>query len=122
VSGLELIVAALAAGASAGVSNTATAAVQDAYGALKGLLTQRLSGRDQAQQALQTAETTPGVWQTLLGEHLTASGAADDERVLVAAHRLLTLLDPPAAATFRVDLREAKGVQVGDHNTQHNTF
>ena len=60
----------------------------------------------------------------MLGEALTDSGATTDEQVIAAAQRLLELMNPAesAAGKYRVDLREAKGVQVGDHNTQHNTF
>jgi hypothetical protein len=39
-----------------------------------------------------------------IGDALTASGAAGDEQIL--------------AAKYQVDLRAAKGVQVGDHNTR----
>jgi hypothetical protein len=37
---------------------------------------------------------------------------------------LLALLDPTGtrAGKYMVDLRGAQGVQVGDHNTQTNTF
>ena len=118
MSGVELIVAALAAGAAAGVTNTASAAVQEAYDGFKRILGRRLDGRDRAQQALQGTETAPGTWAALVGDDLAASGAAEDVRVLAAAQRLLALLEPPAT----VDLRSAKGVQVGDHNTQTNTF
>jgi hypothetical protein len=117
LSGLELIAAALAAGASAGLSNTATAAVQDAFNGLKQLLGRRLRGRE---QALEAAETEPGVWAALLGEELTASGATADDEVIEAAERLLSLVRQQN--TYQVDLRDAKGVQVGDHNVQHNRF
>jgi homoserine dehydrogenase len=49
VTGVELIAAALAAGAGAGVKDTAKAVVADAYAALKGLLHRRLAGRPGAQ-------------------------------------------------------------------------
>ncbi len=119
---VELIVAALAAGAAAGVTNTATTMVQDTYAGLKSLLRGWLTGRKQAIAALETEETEPGVWQTKLAEDLTASGAAADEEVLAAARRLLSLIDPAPAGKYQIDLREAKGVQVGDHNAQTNNF
>lgn len=117
MSAVEVIAAALAAGAGAGLTGTASAAVQDAYAGLKDLLRRRVGG-----PALEADETEPGVWQARLGDALTASGAADDERILAAARQLLALADPALSATYQVDLREAKGVQVGDHNTQTNTF
>ena len=121
MTGLELIVAALAAGASAGVTNTATTAIQDAYTGLKGILRRWLASRAQAQQALEADEVEPGAWQTRLGDHLTQSGADHNEDILTAARQLLTLTEA-AGTRYQIDLREAKGVQVGDQNTQHNTF
>jgi hypothetical protein len=51
---------------------------------------------------------------------MVAHGALGDPEPL----RDLALADPAGAGTgkYRVDARETKGVQVGDHNIQHNTF
>lgn len=120
MSAVEVITAALAAGAGAGMKDTASAAVKDAYAGLKALLKVRLGGQsDRVVEALDADETTPGGWQAHLGDALTESGAAADEQVVAAARRLLQLTDPAgsAAGKYQVDLREAKGVQVGDHNT-----
>jgi hypothetical protein len=113
VSGVELIVAALAAGASAGVTNTATAAVQDAYAGLKQQLGRRVGGGKQAQRALEADETDHDVWRARLGEALSVSGAATDEQVLAAARRLLALTDPGTAKTFNIDVGTNNGA-VGD--------
>jgi hypothetical protein len=99
---VDVIVAALAAGASAGVSGTASEAVKDAYGLLKALLRRRFTGRDTARAALEANQVEPGAWQTAIGQDLQDSGAADDEQVLVAARELLALADPRAAATFNI--------------------
>jgi hypothetical protein len=124
VNGVEVIVAALAAGAGAGTSDVAKAAVTDAYTGLRGALRRRLTGRPQAEQALDAEETDPNVWQAHLGADLAEVGADHDEQVLAAARRLLDLVDPSGSTggKYQIDVREAKGVQVGDHNTQHNTF
>lgn len=123
MSAIEMITVALAAGAGVGVQDTASAAVRDAYAGLKALLRRCLSDPD-AVLALDADETDPGVWRTRIGTALTGSGAADDHQVLAAAQQLLALVDPARtqAGRYQVDLREAKGVQVGDQNTQHNTF
>ncbi|XVV08562.1 hypothetical protein ACQP2X_27355 [Actinoplanes sp. CA-131856] len=118
MSAVEVIAAALAAGAGAGLTDATSAAVRDAYARLKELLKRRV-GDD---GVLEANETEPGFWQAQLGDALTASGAADDERILAAARQLLALADPASAAKYRVDVREAKGVQVGDRNIQTNTF
>jgi len=124
VSGVEVIVAALAAGAVAGSSEVAKTAVVDAYTGLKDLLRRRLVGRPEAQQALEGRETEPGRWRAVLGEALTASGADADEQVLAAARRLLAVADPDGTRVgkYQVDASHARGVQVGDHNTQTNIF
>ncbi|WP_446215536.1 hypothetical protein [Micromonospora sp. IBHARD004] len=121
MSGTELIVAALAAGAGAGITNTASAAVQDAYAELKRLLGHRLRDREQATRALEGDEVESRVWQAQIGDDLVASGVAEDGQVLAVAQRLLALLDGHAAR-YDVDLRGARGVQVGEHGTQTNNF
>lgn len=124
MTGVEVIAAALAAGAAAGVTGAASAAVQDAYASLREMLRRRLNGRRQAEHALDAKETERGVWQARLGRDLTETGADTDEEVLAAAFTLLNLVDRTGAAVgrYRIDARQAKGVQIGDHNTQHNAF
>jgi len=120
---VTLIVTALVAGASAGVSGTASTAVSDAYAWLKSLLARRFLGRQPAVDALNGVDAEPEVWAPRLATELTETGAAD-QTVVEAARRLLEAADPAGtlAGKYTVDLREAKGVQVGDDNTQHNTF
>jgi hypothetical protein len=111
MSNVELIVAALSAGATTGVTNTATAAVQDAYAGLKSLL--RPWVRGEARVALDADETEESVWQARLGDELEASGAADDEQVRVAAERLLAAADPAKAATYNITVGSSSGVVGG---------
>jgi hypothetical protein len=99
---VDVIVAALAAGASAGVSGTASEAIKDAYGLLKAMIRRKFTGRDQARAALEAEETEPGVWQTAIGADLTDSGAATDEQILAAARELLGLVGGGQAATFNI--------------------
>jgi hypothetical protein len=124
VQNVELILAALAAGAGTGASDAAKAAVLDAYTGLRDTIRSRLAGRHAARQMLDAAELEPDSWPIELAAWLEDSGAASDEEIIAAARRLLTLADPDgvAAGKYHVDAGEARGVQVGDHNTQHNTF
>src|SRR5437762_11808649 len=121
---VELILAALAAGVGAGTSDAAKAAVVDSYAALREALRNRLAGRARALRVLDAAQAEPDVFQTELGPEIEESGADRDEEILAAARRLLALADPDGtgAGVRHVDARQAKGVQVGHHNTQHNTF
>jgi hypothetical protein len=121
---VSLIVAALAAGAVAGAQDTATEAVRDAYTGLKDLVRRRLSGRKSSEAALVQHEQSPEHAGGTLEAELVAVGAGDDAAILEGARRLMALLDPAGfrAGKYDVDLRGAQGVQVGDYNTQINTF
>jgi hypothetical protein len=99
---VELIVTALAAGATAGAQGTASEAVKDAYAFLKASIRRRLGGRDQARAALEADEIDPGLWQARIGSDLQETGAAIDEQVLAAARELLALAEPGKAATFNI--------------------
>jgi hypothetical protein len=104
VSAVEVIAAALAAGAAAGMQDTASAAVQDAYRGLKDRLRRGFGGREDAVAALETDETEPTRWLARIGDALTDSGAADDPDVAAAARRLLVLADPATAKTFHIQV------------------
>ena len=106
---INVIVAALAAGASAGVSGTATQAIKDGYVLLKALIRRRFTGRDTAREHLAADETEPGVWQERLGEALHDSGADSDEQILAAARELLTLADPGTAARLNITVGTVHG-------------
>ncbi|WP_416901937.1 hypothetical protein [Micromonospora echinospora] len=100
MTGVELIVTALAAAATA----TVTSGAQDAYGTLKALLVKRLSGRNRAVDALEARETERDVWEARLGGDLRAAGADTDEQVLAAARAVLSQADPAGtrAGTYNV--------------------
>lgn len=104
MSAMEVVVTALAAGASTGMKDTASAAVQDAYGVLKRLLRIRMAAQDGVLEALEDDPVEPRVWQERIGEGLTVSGAADDREVIAAAEQLLLLADPARAAQLNVNV------------------
>jgi hypothetical protein len=74
MTGLDLIMAALVAGAGAGVNDAAKTGVHDAYEALRALLRRRMAGRP--------------------GTDVETSGADRDEEILAAARRVLALTAP----------------------------
>jgi hypothetical protein len=121
---VTLIVAALAAGAAEGVSDTASGAVKDAYRALKSRIRAWFGGAPSRELVLVEHEKSPETWQAPLVAALTETGAVGDPGVVEAAQRLMALLDAAGTLSgkYLVDLRGAQGVQVGDHNTQTNTF
>jgi hypothetical protein len=135
---VSLVVAALAAGGSAVV----TAAVQDAYAGLRDALVRRLRGDrgagapaeqaepaeqvERAERAVRALEARAG--ETGGAEPLRAAvveaGVATDDQVLAAARRVLEAADPAGARVgkYVVDLRGAKGVQVGDNPSMTINF
>ncbi|MEU0187697.1 hypothetical protein ABZ312_42160 [Streptomyces sp. NPDC006207] len=115
----EMVVAALTAGASAGLSDTARGAVHDLYAGLREAVRSRLarSGGEDV-RVLDAPGPDPEAWRIRLIEALTDSGVEDDQRILAAARALLGGQSRTGGIT--VDACGAKGVQIG--GTQHNTF
>ena len=121
---ISLIIAALAAGAMAGVKDTASRAVTDAYTGLKALLRHRFAGNRPAAAALEQAEQQPGSDQAPLAEYLRAAGADHDEELIRTARALLEHADPAgsAAGKYNVRITGGKGIVVGDAANVTMTF
>jgi hypothetical protein len=121
---VTLIVTALAAGAVLGLRDTASAAVKDAYASLKSLVSRRLGGRQDGDLVLARHAESPETWEGPLAAELTAAGAGSDRDLIAAAQALMRLADEAGykSRKYDVDARGSQGVQVGDHNTQHNAF
>ena len=119
---IALILAALAAGAVKGVGETASAAVTDAYAALKNALRRRLAGKPAALDAVDNYAEDPDEWRGNLEVHLRKAGADTDPDVVAAATAVMQQVDPDGSGSgkYLVDLRGASGVQVGDRNVQKN--
>jgi hypothetical protein len=121
---VSLIVGALAAGASAGVRESASGAVRDSYQMLKRAVADRFAGHRRAETALAELETDPDISRVSLGEAVVRTGASADPVVVEAAKRLMQLLDVDGRRSVRgtVDVRGAQGVQLGNQNRQINVF
>ncbi len=119
---IALILAALAAGAAKGAGETASAAVKDAYAALKNALRRRLTGKPAALDAVDNYTEDPEEWQGNLEIHLRKAGVDADPDVVAAATMVMQQVDPTGSGSgkYLVDLRGAAGVQVGDRNVQTN--
>ena len=113
--------------------DVASSAIKDAYAGLKKLLVARFRRKEADQAAagesapavdpdtvLEAHEAQPDTWKAPLKEALASSGADRDPEILEAAKALLEQVDPQggAAGKYRIDLRGAQGVQVGDHGQQ----
>src|SRR5689334_9314896 len=121
---ITLIVTALAAGAAAGMTDTAASAVKDAYAGLKALVGKRLADRPGAELVLARHAEAPPTWEGPLAAKLSAAGANTDPGLIQAAQALMRLADESGyrAGKYSIDVRGAQGVQIGDQNVQHNVF
>ena len=103
---VTLIVAALAAGASAGVTDTVSQGVKDAYAGLKAPVLRRVQDQQAGEVAVVQHEKDPDTWAAPLVKTLTAAGADTDPQLIEAAQRLLQLADPAGAraGTYTVNI------------------
>jgi hypothetical protein len=92
-----LVVAALAAGAGAGVKDAASEVVRDAYAGLKALVLRKVADTPGAEVAVEQHEADPHTWQAPVTKAVRQSGAADDAEVVASAQRLMELIDPEGA-------------------------
>jgi len=125
---VTLIVTALATGASAGALEALKDDVKEkvgaAYAKLRGLAGKRVSSQPGAELVLSEHEADPETWAAPLAKKLTEAGAADDAELVSAAKALMELADAAGARAgkYNVTIKDSKGVQVGDHGIQINTF
>jgi hypothetical protein len=121
---ITLIVTALATGAASGMTESASSAVKDAYAILKAMVRRRLAAHPDAELVLARHEAAPETWQAPLTALLTEAGVQHEADLVAAAQALMIAADNSGARAgkYNVDARGASGVQVGDHNRQHNIF
>lgn len=126
---ITLIVAALAAGASAGALDALKDDVKDAataaYGKLRDLVKRRFHGNASAEVILAEYQADPEAYKVPLTKKLTEAGAGDDAEILAVAKELMELVDPQGKSSGKFNVTfagNAQGVVIGDHSTQTNTF
>jgi hypothetical protein len=109
VEGLELIIAALAAGAAAGASDVAGAAVRDSYAKLREVV------RRKAPDA--GVDAADGAGSPEFVRALKRSGAAEDPEILKAARRVLKSSGGAHMRIGSVEIKDSTGIIVGDDGT-----
>ena len=121
---VTLIVTALAAGAASALQDDAKGAVKAALVRLRALAKKRLAVRPGSEFMLEQHELTPAVYGRPLEHELGEAGAGADAELVGAAQELMRLLDERGTAVgkYAVSIQNSAGVQIGDHNTQHNSF
>ena len=121
---VTLIVTALAAGAASALQDGASSAVKDAYARVKALVKKRFANRPKGELVLAEHQAAPQTWGAPLAAELSAAGADGDAELVAAAQALMNLVDEAGSRSgkYAVTVRDSQGVQVGDRNTQTNTF
>ena len=121
---VTLIVTALAAGTASALQDGTSTAVKDRYVRLRVAVRRRLAGRPEGELALARHKDALQTWQAPLTAELSEAGAGDDGDLTAAAHALIELLGTAGgqAGKCPIVVSSAQCVQVGDHNTQTNTF
>jgi hypothetical protein len=114
---ISLILAALVAGASAAVKETAGDAIKNGYNVLKALIVRRFKDEPDAQGEVDAVERAPDADHTRLRQRLQATGASADEDLVRAARELLERIDPEGARAgkYNVTVTGGKVGAIGDH-------
>lgn len=95
---VSIVLAALAAGATAAAKDTTSQAIKDAYSGLKSLLKQRFAKKPQAEMALAEYEKDKDTWKKPLQKSLIEAEIDRDEAIMHQAQEILKLINPQQAA------------------------
>ncbi len=121
---VSVILAALAAGATAATKDTASQAVKDAYAGLKALVKKRFEKKPQAEMTLVEYEKDTVTWEKPLQKSLVETGTDQDEAIVRQAQQVLKLVNPQQASQgkYNVQISEGKGIVIGDNTQVTQTF
>jgi disulfide oxidoreductase YuzD len=126
---ISIIITALGAGAIAAAKDTAGTAVKDAYQGLKTLIKKKFAdqGKEDDSNIVDKHEKKldSEAVKALLKEELISLGVDKDAEIIKLAQELLKQEKPEESAAGKYNTvfqGEVKGAQVGDRNTQTNTF
>ena len=126
---ISLIITALSSAAGPAVKGAAhgiaQGSAQEAYNDLKSLIKRKIKSIPRAEWVLEDYEKKPTVYEEALKDKLAEAGADKDEEIIKKAQELLKQLKPEdsAADKYKMEFQaEVKAAQIGDRNTQTNTF
>ena len=115
---VDLIIAAVIAGVSAGMTETAKVAIKDTYQAFKAHLHEVTSVNNDASKALESVEKKPDSTprQAVLKEELTTLGIEHDNELIGLAQKVLETLDKEGAqqGKYTVHIQNSQGIAIGD--------
>jgi len=121
---VSVVLAALAAGATAAAQDTTSQAVKDAYASLKALVKKRFEKQPHAEMTLAEYEKDTDTWEKPLQKSLVETGVDQNEAVVRQAQQVLKLVHPQQASQgkYNVQIGEGKGIVIGDHANVTQTF
>lgn len=122
---VSVIVAALVAGASAAVKDTAGTAVKEAYTGLKRLIKSRFADDTTAVTALEAHASDPDTWEQPLRKSLAEVKPENDPELLDKAKSLLEVADPDGTIQGKYNINvtgNVQGLVQGDHSQVTMTF
>lgn len=123
---IGLIVTALVAGLTSGVTESTTNAIKDTYTALKTRLWSKTEKNESAQTALIELEKKPESEgrQEVLKEELTGIGVENDAELLALAKEMMVKVDLLGAqqGKYNITLNNAQGVVIGDNPQVQQNF
>lgn len=122
---VNLIEAALAAGAIGIAKAIFGEADKQAYQSLKTLVQGQFAGKSDAELVLVKHEKKPSAWREPLKEVLVETGADKEEDIIEAAQKLMNLVNSQPAAMSKFNTQvygNVEGFVQGDHATVTMTF
>jgi hypothetical protein len=131
---ISLVVTALIAGATSAAKDTASQAVKDAYQGLKQVIIEQWKKNSnvedekeaemQASIHLKNFTKQPENYQSMIKDELIEHIKTPDPKLLELSNALVELVKntDPQNKIFNTNIKEAKGLQIGDNNNQTNTF
>ena len=108
---ITLILSALTTGVATATQTVAGDAIKDAYARLKSLLQQKFAGKQGAEVALKEHETDPTTWETPLKKALAQAQVDQDQEIVEAAKKVMTLVQPQQAALGKYNVQITGNVQ-----------
>ena len=115
---LNFLLQALATGAVAGMQQTASTAIKDAYYGLKALIQRKSTDQQKVATILVEYEEDPDTYEKPLRKVLSASHLDQDEEIISAARELMTLVQPQQLGMGKYSVQNTGNVQgqiIGDH-------
>lgn len=108
---ITLIVTALGTLAATGGQSIISEAAKDAYTVLKTRVQQKFAGKASAELVLQEHETDPDTWEIPLKKALIEAQVDQDEEIVAAAQKVMTLVQPQQAAMGKYNVQITGNVQ-----------